>query len=120
MALKDLPTDAQPREKLLAHQSQIDEAQGRLAQAQLQASEIQARRDKLRQEVEAARRSQAIYRERRISFERQIAEAAGELPSLETTTAAARLDLEAATTDLQTAQAELQTCLLYTSPSPRD
>ena len=102
-------TWAAAREKLLAHQSQIDEAQGRLAQAQLQASEIQARRDKLRQEVEAARRSQAIYRERRASFERQIAEAAGELPPLETTTAAARLDLEAATTDLQTAQAELQT-----------
>jgi len=100
---------ATAREKLLAHQSQIDEAQGRLAQAQLQAGEIQARRDKLRQEVEAARRSQAIYRERRASFERQIAEAAGELPPLETTTAAARLDLEAATTDLQTAQAELQT-----------
>ena len=102
-------TWAAAREKLLAHQSQIDEAQGRLAQAQLQASEIQARRDNLRQEVEAARRSQAIYRERRASFERQIAEAAGELPPLETTTAAARLDLEAATTDLQTAQAELQT-----------
>ena len=97
------------REKLLAHQGGIDEAQARLAQAQQKVGDLQARRDKLRQEVEAARRSQAIYRERRASFEHQIVEAESELPSLEDATAAARIELEAATADLQAAQAELQT-----------
>ncbi len=100
---------SEARERLLAHQSLIDEAQGRLAQAQQQAADLQVRRDTLRQNVEAARRSQAIYRERRGSLDRQIAEAESELPLLDGSADAARVELESATTDLLAAQAELRT-----------
>ena len=97
------------RNKLLAQQSRIDEAQTRLAQAQQQAAELQATRDRLRQDVETARRSQAIYRERRNSLLRQIEEAESELPNLEESAVAARIEVESATGDLQAAQADLQT-----------
>ncbi len=96
------------RNKLLAHQSQIDEAQGRLGGGQQLAAELQVARDRLRQELEGARRRQAVYRERRVALEGQIEETSSELPSLEQATAAARAEVEAATTDLVAAQAELQ------------
>ncbi|WP_374689600.1 chromosome segregation protein SMC, partial [Promineifilum sp.] len=95
------------RDALLAHQARIDEVQGRLSRAQAQAAEHHATRDQLRQRIEADRRRQAIYRERRGALERQIAEAYGELPLLEGQSATARAVLETATADLTTAQSEL-------------
>ncbi len=100
---------ATAREKLLAHQSGIDEAQGRLAQAQQRAADLLAERDRLRQDAETARRSRAVYRERRAAYERQIAESEAELPGLEETAGVARAAVEAAMADLQAARNELQT-----------
>lgn len=97
------------REKLLAHQSHIDEIQGRLGAAQQRAAELQAERDRRRQELESARRRQAVYRERRAALERQTEEASGELSPLEEVAASARVEVEAATADLAAAQLELQT-----------
>jgi chromosome segregation protein len=97
------------REKLLAHQSRLDEVQGRIAQAQQQTAEYLVSRDRLRQELEESRRRQAVYRERRAAYERQIAELEEELPHLEKATAAARVEVETATADLVAAQSELQT-----------
>lgn len=97
------------RDALLAHHSRIEESQGRLGRAQQKMVEHQAGRDRLRQELETARRRQAVHRERRAAFERQIEEARGELPSLEAAAAAARAEVEAATADLAAAQLELQT-----------
>ncbi|MBP6015650.1 MAG: chromosome segregation protein SMC [Candidatus Promineofilum sp.] len=97
------------RGELLAHQSRIDDVQGRLTQAQQQAAELQGRRDRLRQDVETARRTQAVDRERRAALQRQITEAESETPFLEQAAETARGELEAATTDLLAARAELQT-----------
>jgi chromosome segregation protein len=97
------------REKLLAHQSRLDEVQARIAQAQQKTAEFLVTRDRLRQELEESRRSQAIQRERRAAYERQIAELEEELPHLEEATAAARIEVETATADLAAAQTELQT-----------
>ncbi len=96
------------RETLLAHQSEIDEIQRRLARAQQQIAELQTGRERRRQEVEAARRSQAVQRERRSSLLRQIEETESELPLLEQSAAGARGEVESATADLQAAQTELQ------------
>lgn len=85
----------------------MDEAQGRLAQAQQRAAVLQADRDRLRQEVEAARRDQAIYRERRNSLRQQIEEAESELPLLESAANTALAEVEAATVDLKAAQDDL-------------
>jgi len=98
---------AAARERLLAHQSGIDEVQGRLAQAQQRAADLLAERDPLRQDVETARRSRAVYRERRAAYERQIAESEAELPGLEEVAAVARTAVEEAMTDLQAAQSDL-------------
>ena len=96
------------RESLLAHQGLIDAAQSRLAIAQQEVAERQAARERLRQEIDAARRTQAIQRERRGAIERQIADVANELPLLEQQAAAARAEIEAATADLLAAQQGLQ------------
>lgn len=97
------------RDELLAHQGRIDDAQSRLTQTQQQAAELQGRRDRLRQDVETARRTQAVYRERRAALQRQIAEAESETPFLEQAAQTARGELEAATADLLAARTELQT-----------
>ncbi len=99
---------AASRDDLLAHHGRIETIQNRLGEAQQQAVDYQATRDQLRQDLEALRRRQAVYRERRGAFERQIEEALGELPLLEEATTAARAEVEAATTDLIAAQLELQ------------
>ncbi len=100
---------ARARENLLAHQGQLDEVQARIAQAQQESAELLVRRDELRQQLEEARRIQAIHRERRAAYERQIVELEAELPHLETATATARIEVEKATADLALAQSELQT-----------
>ena len=100
---------ATARQKLLAHQAHIDDAQRRLAEAQQQAADLQTGRDQLRQELETARRTQAVQRERRAAFQRQIAEAEGELPPLEELATAARAAVETALSDLLEAQRESQT-----------
>ena len=99
---------AAARDRLLSHQTRINEAQGRLAQAQQRAADLLTTRDRLRSEVESTRRTLAVNRERRAALERQIAEAEGELPALEEAAAAARTEVEAATADLALAQTELQ------------
>jgi chromosome segregation protein len=96
------------REKLLAHQSRLDEVQVRIAQAQQKTAEFLVTRDRLRQELEESRRSQAVQRERRAAYQRQIAELEEELPHLEGVTAAARVEVETAAADLVAAQTELQ------------
>ncbi len=97
------------REKLLAHQTQIDEAQRRVGAAQTEIAARQAARDQLRQQIETARRAQVVQRERRAALERQIAEAETEAPLLEQQAAAAQAEIAAATADLLAAQQDLAT-----------
>ncbi|MCA9866566.1 MAG: chromosome segregation protein SMC [Anaerolineae bacterium] len=97
------------RAELLAHQGRIDDVQGRLTLAQQQAAELQSRRDRLRQDVETARRTHAVHRERRAALQRQISEAGSETPFLEQSAQTARGELEAATAGLLAARTELQT-----------
>ena len=99
---------AAARDKLLSHQTRMNDAQGRLAQAQQRAADLLVTRDRLRGEVESARRTTAVNRERRAALERQMAEAESEIPALDEAAAAARTEVEAATADLVVAQTELQ------------
>lgn len=100
---------AAARDVLLSHQGDIEAVQLRLGEAQQIVAENQTARDRLRQELEASRRKQAVYRERRTTLERQIEEALVELPVLEESAISARVALDAATADLAAAQQELQT-----------
>ncbi|HEY1407871.1 MAG TPA: AAA family ATPase, partial [Promineifilum sp.] len=96
------------RNKLLAHQEQIDAVQVELANAQQQMATLQSDRDRIRQEAERARRSLAIQRERHKAYERQIAEIETELPPLEQTATKAQMEVDQAMADLAEAQAALQ------------
>ncbi len=98
---------AAARDALLVHQTEIDAVQRRQADAQGEAAERRAERDRLRQLIDAARRDRAIYHERRASLDGQIAAAEAELPLLEQQAATARAEIEAATAELLAAQADL-------------
>ena len=95
------------RRRLLDQQTHIDQLRRQVLQLQRQLNEKQAARERIREQGEQIRRRVAVLGERKNLLERQLAEAAPELPRLQQQQAEAQAALTEALAGLETAQASL-------------